>query len=189
MESHAWWRMNRSLAEIADELDRALKEKILFERLLNEACMDRERLNVRCQKADADLAAARTVHGSEVRALQAQLDQSLKKLQDADRGQGQRHAELAAKEKLIRDEFERNLQAVQVDFKQTRLKLEQLLERERKRFTEQIDRLEKQVSILKKQQSGCICRTVIEPPTGRMRDPDIDPWGVPDRGSKLPGRR
>jgi hypothetical protein len=150
-EPTEWWRTSHSIVEIAEEMERVLNERSVYERLFKEASIANEELTLRLEESD-------------------------RRLQSADRGQGQRTAELAVKEKLIRDEFERKVQALQLEFKQTRFQLEQQIKHERGRFTQQIETLQKQVVRLKSLQSACICRTQIGDRIRVKDEPLKDPW-------------
>jgi hypothetical protein len=126
-----WWKTSRSLLEIAEHLERALKEKQDLERRLVEVLQENNQLNLRCAKADAELTAERVRRSDEVARLQVQT---------AGRGEGRQQAELAAREKLIRDEFERKIQELQLELNKERHLLAKRLEK------------------MKAEMAGCICR-------------------------------
>ena len=124
----AWWKTGRSLNEIAEHLERAIKEKQDIERRFAELLLENNQLNLRCAKADAELTAERLRRSDEAR------------LQANGRGEGRQQAELAAREKLIRDEFERKIQE---------LKLE--LNKERHLMAKRLEKM-------KAEAASCICR-------------------------------
>ena len=123
-----WWKTSRSLLEIAEHLERALKEKQDIERRLVELVQENNQLSLRCAKADAELTAERVRRSDEVR------------VQANGRGEGRQQAELAAREKLIRDEFERKIQDLQLELNKERHLLAKRLEK------------------MKAEAASCICR-------------------------------
>ena len=127
-----------SLTAIAEDLDRALRYRQDIEQQLNAAIRERDNMNARCAEARAELASVRIRLKTEITDLQMQLAESSRSA--ANRYQ----AELAAREKLIRDEFERKLQTIQVAMKQERHQLQQ------------------RVAKMKEEMSGCICRQTME---------------------------
>jgi hypothetical protein len=127
-----------SLTAIAEDLDCALRYKQEIERRLSEVIRERDSLNARCEQAKAELANIRTRMKMEITNLQLQLAESSKSTLK------RQQAELAAREKLIRDEFERKLQTIQVGMKQERHQLQQRLAK------------------MKEEMSACICRQTME---------------------------
>jgi chromosome segregation ATPase len=171
-ESPAWWRVNHSLTEIAAQVAQVLEDRSQFERRIEEISFDNERLNLRCRMANDELANERSQHQIEVAALQERITGLLKQYVNADRGRERLNAELAAKEKLMNDEFERRIQALRVDFKQQRINLESKAEK-----------FERQIAKLEQALSSCICRersvTRIKPQERSISE--IDPWSEPYR--------
>jgi hypothetical protein len=129
--------LTHSLTDIAEDLERALRHQHEIERRLDEALLERDRLNARCAEANAELASVRIRLKSQISEMQ--LAESSKVVFSR-----RQQAELAAKEKLIRDEFERKLQELQVAVKQERHQLQQRLAK------------------MKEELSGCICRQTME---------------------------
>jgi hypothetical protein len=99
------------LTDIAEHLERVLKDKEDLEQSLSEVRLERDR-------------------------LQAQVAESSREAQ-ANRRQA---VPLATKEKLLRDEFERRILAIQLELKKERNILHQRLER------------------MKIERAGCICQ-------------------------------
>jgi len=122
-----WWKTSRSLPEIAEHLERALKEKQELQHRYAELLQENRQLSSRCAKADAELTAERLLRSEE--ALQAN-----------GRVEGRQQAQLAAREKLLRDEFERKVQDLQLELNKERHLLA-------KRFEK-----------MKAEAAGCICR-------------------------------
>jgi hypothetical protein len=106
-----WWKSARSLGEIAELVEVTLKDKQQLERKLSELAQENGRLS-----------------------------ESLSELQSRPGGKGRQQAELAARERLIRDEYERKAQALQLEFNKERRLL--------------ADRFKK----MQDQMAGCICR-------------------------------
>jgi hypothetical protein len=123
---------------MAEDLERALRRQDDIERHLKEALQERDQLKARCAAATAELASVRLHLKSEIFELQRHLTESSKTVSS------RQQAEFAAREKLIRDECERKLQAVQISVKQERRQLQARLDR------------------MKEELSGCICRQTME---------------------------
>jgi hypothetical protein len=130
--------LTHSLANMAQDLERALRRQHDIERHLNEALQEKDQLKASCAAANAELASVRLHLKSEIFELQRHLTESSKT------ASSRNQAEFAAKEKLIRDEYERKLQAFQVSLKQ-----------ERRQLQARIDRMKEDLS-------GCICRQTME---------------------------
>jgi hypothetical protein len=129
--------LTHSLTDIAEDLEHALRRQQEVERRLREALREKDRLNARFAQANAELANVRSRWRSEIADLQSQLAES-------STTNGRRQAELVAREKLLRDEFERKLQALQIALKQER-------HQANLRLTRMNDEL-----------STCICRQTME---------------------------
>ncbi len=90
-----WGKANLSLGALAENLDRALAEKQVLERRLAEALEENRRLS-------------------------AQVSDGQQKLQDKPAISGRHYAEFAARERLLKDEYERRVQALQTEFNKER---------------------------------------------------------------------
>lgn len=112
-----WGKANPSSGAIAEHLDRALAEKQALERRLAEAL-------------------------EENRKLSSQVSDELNKLQESPTAGGRYQAVFAARERLLKDEFERKIQALQTEFNKERYQHSKRLEQ------------------LKQDMSTCICRHV-----------------------------
>jgi regulator of replication initiation timing len=86
----------------------------------------------------AELVAENNRLNGEVHGLQSKLAETLEKQKDS-LGAGKREAESAARERLLKDEFERKIENLQVE-----------LNRVRQRATKQIEEMQTRVA-------GCIC--------------------------------
>jgi hypothetical protein len=130
--------LTASLTTIAEDLDQAIQHRQDIEHRLREVLRERDNLNARCEQTRAELASVRMRLKSEIADLQLQLAESSKSTFK------RQQAELAAREKLMRDEFERKLQTIQVALKQERHQLQQRLAK------------------MKEEMSACICRQAME---------------------------
>jgi len=140
-EARNWWQTSRSLQEIAEQLEAALKEKHDLERRLKEALNDRIALHLQYAEANAELTRDTINLQSEVAELRAQIRESIKQSQNLASGNDRQLADFAAREKLIKDEFERKLKALQSE-----------VQTERHQFREIVNKLKSQLA-------GCICRS------------------------------
>jgi hypothetical protein len=134
-----WWKTSRSLHEIGEHLERALKEKQELERRFVQLLQENNQLSLRCDKASAELTAERVRRSDEVARLQAQINGQGKPPLGLG-GEGRQQAEMAAREKLIRDEFERKIQQLQLELNKERHLMAKCLEK------------------MKAALAGCICR-------------------------------
>jgi hypothetical protein len=116
LNARGWWYTRRSLQEIAEHLESIVTEKQDIERRLKEVLDEKNALRIDTIRLK-----------SEIETVQGQL-------------QGGQRAELAAKEKLIKDDFERRVQALKTDFQKERHQLLLVVQK------------------MKKELSGCICR-------------------------------
>jgi seryl-tRNA synthetase len=108
--SNDWWKTNRSLLEIVDHLERRLAE----------ALEENQNLQQRCATAKMEHESERRRLQSELSNLRLQANEMLKRLQQK-MGAGKREvAQLTAKERLVRDEQERKIQALQLELKNER---------------------------------------------------------------------
>src|SRR5262245_49596913 len=134
-----WWKTSRSLNEIGEHLERAVKEKQELERRYVELLHENNQLGLRCDKAAAELTAERVRRSDDVASLQAQINAQAKP-QLGLGGEGRQQAEMAAREKLIRDEFERKIQELRLELNKERHLLAKRLEK------------------MKAEAASCICR-------------------------------
>jgi hypothetical protein len=118
-----WWNVPRSLGDIAEHLERTFKDRQNLERKLTELVEENKRLASRCAKVDAELA-----------------DTSAGKLKSKTAGHGRQEAELAMRERLLKDEFERKTQELRLE-----------MNKERRQLVECVEQLKKELA-------GCFCR-------------------------------
>jgi hypothetical protein len=116
-----WWNVPRSLGDIAEHLERTFKDKQNLEQKLTELVEENKRLAIRCAKVDAELA-------------------SIEKLNGKTAGQGRQEAELAVRERLLKDEVERKTQELRIE-----------MNKERRLLVECVERMKKELA-------GCFCR-------------------------------
>ena len=115
-----WWNPGRPLGETAEQLERALADKQALESRLADVLEENRRLQLR--------------YGRE--------------LQDKS-GAGRQVAELAARERLLKDECERKVQAIQLELNKERHQLN----KERNQYARHIEKMELD-------RAGCICGSV-----------------------------
>jgi hypothetical protein len=108
-----WWKDHRSTSEMAEYLAQSHVDKQALE----------------CQVAELQ---------EENRLLKSELAEAMEK-QRQNTGVGRREAEAAARERLLKDEFERKVESIQVDLNRIR------------------QRAVKQVEEMKAKMAGCIC--------------------------------
>jgi hypothetical protein len=116
-----WWNVPRSLGDIAEHLERTLKDRQNLERKLAELLEENTRLASRCVQFDSALASAG-------------------KLKSKTAGHGRQEAELAVRERLLKDEFERKTQELRLE-----------MNKERRQLVESVEQLKKELA-------GCFCR-------------------------------
>jgi hypothetical protein len=121
-----WWKPGPSIAE---QLERALADKQALESRLADVLEENRRLCLRYDQANSE---------AEVR----------KQLQDKP-GAGRQVAELAARERLLKDECERKVQALQIELNKERHQLN----KERNQYAKHIEKMELD-------RASCICRSV-----------------------------
>ena len=114
-----WWNKPRSLKDIAEHLERTIKLEENLERKLTELVAENNRLARRCAQADADLAVLKSKPAAV---------------------NGRHEAELAVRERLLKDEFERKTQELQLEMK-----------KERRQLVASVEQLQKELE-------GCFCR-------------------------------
>jgi hypothetical protein len=115
-----WWNPGPSLGEIAEQLERALADKRALESRLADILEENRRLCLRYGKQFQDKS-----------------------------GAGRQVAELAARERLLKDEWERKVQALQVELNKERHQLN----KERNQYAKHIEKMELD-------RASCICRSV-----------------------------
>ena len=113
-----WWNKPRSLTDIAEHLERRFKDEQNLEKKLTELIEENSRLAKRC----------------------AQVDAELTMLKSKPFGLGRHEVELAVRERLLRDEFERKTQELRLEMK-----------KERRQLVENVEQLQKELE-------GCFCR-------------------------------
>ena len=122
-----WWKPGPPLREIAERLERAVADKQALENRLADLLEENRRL---CQR-----------YGSQ--------------LQDKS-GAGRQLAELAARERLLKDECERKVRASQIELNKERHQLNKeriQLNKERIQYVQHIEKMELD-------RASCICRSV-----------------------------
>ncbi len=141
-EAH-WWKASRSLSEIADYLEQALRDKAALQYRLVDLLEENERLHLRCSRtAEPNRPVTETGLAASALSTGKGIDEKFEVA-------GWQKAALAAREKLIRDEFERKTQLLQVE-----------LNRERHALAKRMEQLEQEMS-------GCICREFRVEPVDR----------------------
>ena len=118
-----WWQHHRSTSEMAEWLAQSQVNKQALEQQIAELLEENKRLI------------------GEIDGLQSQLAEAVEKQKD-NLGAGRREAVSAARERLLKDEFERKIEDLQVE-----------LNRVRQRATKQIEDLQTRVS-------DCICGAI-----------------------------
>ena len=131
------WKTQRTANEIADNLTGSIVDKKILERRLAEIAQENAVLKVRCSVATKELATERHRLQSEIADLKARV--SAAESAPVKTGGGRLVAECSARERLLKDEFERIVQSLRVDLKMER------------------QRHETQLKTLKDRMEGCIC--------------------------------
>ena len=129
-----------SLSEFAEQFASVVKEKQDLASRLSKALADIAAITQLHQRAHADFDSERTQLNSEIAKLRAQLIGLTKRPENGTVDDARLQSLLAARERLIRDEFERKFQELTVEVK-----------RERNRYTQEVQKLKTQLS-------NCICR-------------------------------
>lgn len=132
-----WWKTQRTGNEIADHLTGSIVDKETLQRRLAELAQENAVLRVQCSVATKELAAERQRLQSEIAVLKSRV--SAAESAPVKTGGGRLVAECAARERLLKDEFERIVQSLRVDLKMER------------------QRHETQLKTLKDRMAGCIC--------------------------------
>jgi len=130
--SDNWWK-SRTLLEIADHLERTFEERQVLERRLAEVLEENKILQQRCVQANAEHVRQCNGLQAEIANLRLQASEMLTRLEKIAAVERRQDAESSAKERLIRDEQERKIQALQLELKNERnlneKRLEQMKER------------------------------------------------------------
>jgi chromosome segregation ATPase len=151
--SNSWWNTNRSLPEIADHLERSFEERQALECRLAEVLEENRTLEQRYAQSKADHADECSRLQSEIANLRLQASEMLKRLEQIAAVERRQGAELSAKERLIRDEQERKIQALQLELKNERNLNEKRLQQERSLNEKRVQQLEARIA-------RCICGDV-----------------------------
>ena len=139
--SHAGTHRQRpSLSEFLEQLESVVNEKQDLACRLSKALDDIKAMNQLHARMQAEFDCERTRLTSEIADLRAQLIRLSNRSENGAVDDRRPQSLLAAREKLIRDEFERKFQELTVEVK-----------RERNRYTQEVQKLKTQLS-------NCICR-------------------------------
>ncbi len=129
-----------SLTDFAEQFESVVKEKQDLASRLTKALADISAITQLHQRAHAEFDRERTRLNSEIAGLRAQVLGLTCRAQNGTIDDARVQSLLAARERLIRDEFERKFQELTVAVKQ-----------ERSRYTEEVQKLKTQLS-------NCICK-------------------------------
>ena|SRR5437867_3949376 len=129
-----------SLSEFAEQFASVVKEKQDLASRLSKALADVSAITQLHQRAHTEFDSERTRLNSEIDKLRAQLIGVVKRPENPTTDDARVQSLLAARERLIRDEFERKFQELTVAVRQ-----------ERNKYSEEVQRLKAQLS-------NCICR-------------------------------
>jgi len=140
-----WWKDVRSASEMAERLARSHVDKQHLEHRLTELVKENTLLKIQSSVAMRDLMAERQRNqqdrerlDGEMTGLKSQLQQAEQRAQDT-AGAGRREAESAARERLLKDDFEKK-----IEFLKTQLN------KERQGFANQLQEV-------KAKMADCIC--------------------------------
>jgi len=128
------------LTDFAEQFESVVKEKQDLASRLTKALADISAITQLHQRAHAEFDRERTRLNSEIAGLRAQVLGLTCRAQNGTIDDARVQSLLAARERLIRDEFERKFQELTVAVKQ-----------ERSRYTEEVQKLKTQLS-------NCICK-------------------------------
>jgi chromosome segregation ATPase len=143
-----WWNSDPPLGEIAEQLKRALADRQALESRLADVSRENRRLCLRYDQAKSEFTKEQERLTSEIEDLRWQVAEGRKLLQYKS-GAGRQVAELAARERLLKDECERKVQALQVELNRERHQLN----KERNHYAKHIEKMELD-------RSSCICSSV-----------------------------
>ena len=153
-----WWKDVQSTSAMAERLARSHVDKHELESRIAELLEENNILKLRCTVAATELTDERQRLIGEIATLQAQIANAQQAREKA--GVGAREAESAARDRLLKDEFERKVQELQVEVKRERLKYAE------------------QMHAVKQKMANCICGDI------RIDDSEETPaaWaGLPAR--------
>ena len=123
-----WWKTNRSLSEIGEHLAQTFEERKGLERHLAEVLEENKTLRQSYAEAKAEHAGDCGRLQAEISTLRLEANEMLKQLQQKPMTGGRQYAELIAKERLIKDELERTIHALQIELKRERCQQPKRLE-------------------------------------------------------------
>ena len=132
-----------SLNEFVEEFEIALKEKRDLACRLSEARSEITAMNQLYQQRRADFDSEKRLLNSEIDKLRAQVQEFSKNNEKKTADAGGVQSLLETRERLIREEFGRKFQELTVEVK-----------RQRKKYTDQVDEMKRQLA-------GCICQVSI----------------------------
>ena len=132
-----WWKDIRSTSEMAERLARSHVDKQELESRIADLLEENNILKLRCTVAATELTDERQRLNAEIATLKSQIVDAQQMREKA--GIGAREAESAARDRLLKDEFERKVQELHVEVK-----------RERMKYAEQMH-------ALKQKMANCIC--------------------------------
>ena len=127
-----WWKDHRSASEMAERLARSHVDKQELEARLDELLHENNILKLQCSSAAVELEDEQKRFKAEIASLLSQLE--LKQT-----GVGRHEAESAARERLLKDDLERKIEALQVE-----------LNREKQRSARRLEEMESRLG-------NCIC--------------------------------
>jgi len=143
-----WWNPDPSLGEITEQLKRALADKRAIESRLAEVFEENRSLCLRYDQAKSKFAEEQERLKFEIEDLRSQVAMGRKQVQDKSGG-GRQVAEFAARERLLKDECERKVQALQIEINKERHQLN----KERSQYAKHIEKMELD-------RASCICGSV-----------------------------
>jgi hypothetical protein len=143
-----WWKTSPSLSDIAEQLERVLVDKQALESRLADVFEENRILCLSHDQAKLEFAQEQERLKFEIEDLRWQVAEGRKQLQEKS-GAGRQVAELAARERLLKDEYERKVQALQVELNKERHQLN----KERSLYAKHIEKMELD-------RASCICRSV-----------------------------
>jgi hypothetical protein len=138
------------LLEIADHLERTFEERQALERRLAEVLEENKILQQRCVQANAEHVRQCNGLQAEIANLRLQANEMLTRLEKIAAVERRQDAESSAKERLIRDEQERKIQALQLELKNERSVNEKRIQQERSLNEKRMQQMEARLA-------NCIC--------------------------------
>jgi hypothetical protein len=137
-----WWKTGRSLSEIAEHLECALADNQALELRVAELLEENRKLSLRCSETASELTSERERSKAEISDLRSQVADGLKRLQEKSIAGGRQHVQQATRERLMKEECERKVQALQLQ-----------LNKERHRHAKEIGEMEQDLA-------SCFCKHV-----------------------------